>query len=242
MPKEPQIYQDADWLSSEDDDVIYNMKTPPKPVRSFEEQSVYDRYFGIGDDSPIRNILLFHPAFNKQNLEYQAALGTYQTMFGQRKEHQPLEEVTFRIKTPIIDVPIRDPTFPAKLVNIRAAADTGSEIDCIGPKLFNYYKSKGVTKYSKEGRRIQTGNGLTVIHHYIPVTLKTSNNRCITTKFWKLEDLPSPFDWLIGVSLLKSLGWELTNKYVDYEHVPTNVDDLDDGLDDPACSNYPPSN
>ena len=47
------------------------------------------------------------------------------------------------------------------------------------------------------------------------------------------------FDYLMGVGLLQTLGWELTNRYAEYQHVPRNIDDINDELDDPTCSNYP---
>ena len=237
-------FTESDWLSSEDDDIRFNTDTHKVPPRTFEEQNVYNEHFGICEDTPIRNILLHHPALNQNNVEYQKALGLYQQMFGQQTvaenndtEKQNTDPVTFHIKTPIIEVPIRDPICPRNLTKIRAAADTGSEIDCVGNNFFNHYKSKGVTKHSKEGKRVRTGNGLVTLHHYVPITLKTSNGRFISTKFWYLKDLPTSYDWLIGVSLLKSLGWELKNEMISYEHIPRDLDNVD--LDLPSCSNYP---
>ena len=224
-------YSDFD-LSSKDDDAI--MSEPPSddelPERSWQEQLLYDDYEGILENEA-RNILMLHPGFNTENLHYQRAMKKYLECFSAVTDSRMV------IRTPEVPVEIQNPARTGEVIKIVAAADTGSEIQCFGPKIRDQYKDR--IKRTKSGQSINTGNGRVVCNEYLPVKLRTRKGRWFQTKFWFLKTLPKTFDWLLGVDVLDVLGWELTNRYETYEHVPSNIDDINEELDDLSCQLYP---
>ena len=76
------------------------------------------------------------------------------------------------------------------------------------------------------------------VHNYVPLTVLSRNGKQYTTKFWCLESLPT-YDYLIGRTLLYHLGWEMKNRYHTWKHKPTNVDYIDEDLEELLCTRYP---
>ena len=236
----------SDTPMSSDDTLVSSDDTPMSTAEthisisdsSDEEDTTYQENIeeenSQRDCESLHNIFMLHPNFNSKNIEFQSALQGYQKCFRLEKGYDIV-----KVQTPIITVPIVDPLNSKQETIIRAAADTGSEIQCFGPQIFAKYNPHGVVKYCLKGQPINTGNGKIKCHRYIPVKLKTTEGKTYEDKFWYLESLPQPFDWLIGVDLLSALGWRLSNQFAKYEHTPTNVDDINDDLDDLACSYYP---
>ena len=149
-----------------------------------------------------------------------------------------MDKSTFDIPINTITVPIRDPQSPMEYIKIEAAADSGSDIDAIGPRQIAKYKQHNLIKTDKRGIIIGTGNGPIHVKQYIPITTKCRTKKEFTSKFWCLESLPN-YDFLVGKTTLKRLGWELVNKYHVWEHIPSNLDHVENDLDDLPCTNYP---
>ena len=191
------------------------------------------------EPEPFRNILMNFPSMNMHNPLYVKALTQYLQCFGLSPDSDEFGSGFLKIKTPTIDIPIRDPFNSGRTITIRAAADTCSGIQCFGPKNYLIFKAAKKVKYHKEGTAVMTGNGRIVCHEYVPLLLKRKNGAYYQTIFWYLPNLPKPFDWLVGNDLLNRLGWQLTNRFAEYEHKPVNLDAIDDELDDPTCCNYP---
>ena len=177
---EQQMFTDDDLSSVDDDMIMDGDSAHDARTRKVQQQIEYDRYFGFEEPRPMGNILMFHPAFNKTR-EFHDALNQYKSVFAGTSDELMV------VKTPTVDVPIKDPLNPSKVITIRAAADTGSEIQCVGPRLFKYYKAKGVTKHSRIGQGVNTGNGRIVCHEYIPIYLETNSGRFLCIKFWHLK-------------------------------------------------------
>ena len=213
-------FDDDDECESESDDYDDEAKYPEdEPVNRFDS---------------LHNIFMLHPNFNSANIEYQAAFGQHRHSFGLREKYDFV-----KVRTPILDIPIVDPLDTDQSMIIRVAADTGSDIQCFGPQIYRKYCQRGIIQHCNRGQSIRTGNGKVTCHKYIPIKLKTKEGKLHEERFWYLNNLPQPFDWLIGVDLLSALGWRLTQTHAVYEHIPTNVDDVNDELDDLACSLYP---
>lgn len=205
---------------------------------SDDEEEKYPEDDPIDRHDSLHNIFMLHPNFNSRNVEYQAAIGNYRNSFALKKDFDIIKVRTPILQIPIVD-PIQDTANIEQILLIRAAADTGSDIQCFGPQIYSKYSKAGIIQHCNRGKRIKTGNGRITCHKYISITLKTKEGNSHTEKFWYLRSLPQPFDWLIGVDLLSALGWRLRQEHAVYEHIPSTVDDVNDELDDLACSNYP---
>ncbi len=149
--------------------------------------------------SPMKNIFMNHPHFNH---DYQR----------QRNKHV-LNIENKGIKRNIDIIPmncIQIPLVSPQKVTIIAAADTMSDIDCMGINPTLYYRNLGLIHYDEAGVRIATGGGKFTVHCYVPISLKCENGTEITRKFWCLENLPT-YDWLIGKHTLPEIGYTATH-------------------------------
>lgn len=188
----------------------------------------------VYDHEVTHNLLMTHPFFNQNNPVYIEAIEYYR-LFTQ----QSIDDInTLFLPQQMVDVPLISPENPNETMNIHAAADTGSQIQAMGHKMSVYYKNKGLLKTHSKGIMVGTGNGKIHVKEYLPVSIKGVDGKIYSVKFWSLPSLPS-FDWLIGGGLLKKLGWELTNTYYEYHHVPKSFCDGDEELDQLLCSQYP---
>ncbi|MCP5008180.1 MAG: hypothetical protein GY941_30240, partial [Planctomycetes bacterium] len=179
---------------------------------------------------PMQNILLNHPHFNVENAEYQRTNNKHLLQMGTDVSKRNVLTIPMNcIQVPLVSEP---------KVSIIAAADTMSDIDCMGINPTMYYRNKGLICYDSKGISVMTGNGKFRVHCYVPIRLKCENGNEIKRKFWCLENLPT-YDWLIGKHTLPEIGYTLQRTYCEYVHNPTNIDNVDGELDDLLCSNYP---
>ena len=113
---------------------------------------------------------------------------------------------TANINVHVLEIPITiTQPFDAQ---ITAVADSGANIEVIGPKIALKYKN-----YLQSERRrfnVRTANGPVLLQQYLPVHIK-NGNKLIKVKFYVLWDLPKDIDYLIGRSLIYALGWKLTH-------------------------------
>lgn len=142
----------------------------------------------------MKNVLLNHPRFNSESLF-------------------PTES----IETVHVDVPVS--TIKLDCLNpinapIDAVADTGSSMQAISLKIASKYKN-----YLRRERRdfyVRTGNGIAVCNEYLPIYIR-NRSAIIKSKFYVLPELP--YDFLIGRSLIKTLGYHLMQDRVStYTH------------------------
>eukprot|EP01084_Bolivina_argentea_P265535 450137_1 len=83
--------------------------------------------------------------------------------------------------------------------------------------------------------RVRTGNGYIDVRTYLPMHIRYKN-KVIHTKFYVINALP--YNYLIGRSLVRCLGYELIRRNETFHHKA--VPELYDAeLDDPTCSLYP---
>ncbi|MCP4992157.1 MAG: hypothetical protein GY928_40745, partial [Colwellia sp.] len=138
---------------------------------------------------PMQNILLNHPHFNVENAEYQRTNNKHLLQMGTDVSKRNVLTIPMNcIQVPLVSEP---------KVSIIAAADTMSDIDCMGINPTMYYRNKGLICYDSKGISVMTGNGKFRVHCYVPIRLKCENGNEIKRKFWCLENLPT-YDWLIG--------------------------------------------
>ena len=230
------LHEFLNSYENDDDDII--MDDAPDIDDISHHQQTDNMSYDILNNKPIYNIFMNHPQYNTKNVRYQRAMSLMiqqevnclsQTINNPHKIHIPINTIS---------VPIKDPENCSKIIKINAAADSGSDIDAIGPKQIARYKNKGIIKTDKVGITVGTGNGPIHTKKYVPITVISKIGKKYTTKFWCLESLPT-YDFLVGHSTLSRLGWQLVNKYEVYEHKPSNIDHIESELDDLPCSNYP---
>ena len=92
-----------------------------------------------------------HPHYNTHNEEYQCAMNA---MIEQSKNCLSAQiQNPYKLEIPIntISVPIEDPLNYTNIININAAADSGSDIDAICPKQIARYRQKYLVKTDKKG-------------------------------------------------------------------------------------------
>ena len=194
-------------------------------------QRINEFYVPIESIKPMVNIFKNHPHFNLGNDDYLRS--THEFMLntsghGISKGHEAV------IPMNCIKIPMLAPD----KCEIIAAADTMSDIDCMGMNPTIYYRNRGLIKHDLHGISVMTGNGRMFCRDYVNVTLRCEDNKEIRKKFWCLENLPS-FDWLVGKHTLPQIGYSLQRTYTEYKHNPTNIDNIEQELDDLLCSNYP---
>ena len=219
--------KDEDYLTTDDDIMVDD--DDEDTIVSFK----YDCH--QINPKPISNIFMHHPHFNSKNKEYQYAMNTF--------IEQTTSCLTMGNEKCPINIPMRTITVPAidlnnNQTNITAAADNGSDIQAIGINAILRYKEQGLIRTDKNGIIIGTGNGKVHVRDYVLLTVLSRNGKKYTTKFWCLESLPT-YDYLIGRTLLYQLGWEMRNRYHTWEHKPTNIDHIDEELEELLCTRYP---
>ena len=205
---------------------------------SSETPEEYDIHHIPLPNPPISNIFMNHPHYNTKNEEYQRAMGEFMQQSLNCLASTDLDTTKIQIPINTIDVPIHNPQEPNTIITINAAADSGSDIDAIGPAQIDKYRSKHLIKTDPKGVVIGTGNGPIHVKQYVPITTISKIGNKYTSKFWCLTSLPN-YNFLLGKTTLHRLGWELVNKYEVWEHKPANVDHIEEDLDDLSCSNYP---
>ena len=117
---------------------------------------------------------------------------------------------------------------------VTAVADTGANIEVIGTNIAMTYK-----QYLQSERRkfkVRTANGNVLLQKYLPVHVK-NGKKLIKVKFYVMWDLP--YDYLIGRSLIHSLGWRLTHPTESFYHKADCIEEADDCLDMINCTAYP---
>ena len=179
-----------------------------------------------------------HPHFNTNNRLYQYAMNIYLQSCPQCLSANGNTSTTMRIPMNVVKVKMRDPVDTDNIIDIDAAADAQSDIEAIGINAIIRFKELGLIKTDRNGITIGTGNGPVHVKQYVPLTVISKIGKEYTRKFWCLESLPS-HDFLLGNQLCDRLGGEFRNKYETWEHVPSNLDHVDNELDDLPCSNYP---
>ena len=214
-----------------------------------------DYMYNSDDDEPIvqgynnsnipwmDNVLLNHPDMNTKNPFYKQnfkRVMLYNQCFNINHDDDG-NEIDFSYKFPLkmVDIKFLNPTNPSETIARTAVADTGSDIEAIGIGPTKYYKNKGLVKIASPGNEVvvTTGNGKRLCREYVPVKVLNAKGKQIQTKFWCLP--LQNIDWLIGNRLLYQLGWQLVNKFVEWKHDPSPMDEADEGLDDLHCVNYP---
>ena len=114
-----------------------------------------------------------------------------------------------------------------------AVADTGANIDVIGPAIADKYKEFII---KCRGVSIRTAGGNVVATSYLPVHIYTKG-KILSTKLYVLEDLP--YDYLIGRRLIRALGYDFHCKPPSIYHPAQNIEDIDEELDAQNCTLYP---
>ena len=231
----PKIQHDTNKIS-DISSVSYHKNADVASNDVFEEKrEVYQMYIDSDDEMEtedtdtlfepmpaLQNILMNHPAFNTKN-------NTYNKQFKELFIKQTLDTANLTIPVDTIPISVVQP-FTA---TITAVADNGANIQCI-----NYQTALQHKQYllnERKGFNVRTGNGNVICRTYLPIQI-THNNKIIHTKFYVLNKLP--YNYLIGRSLIRLLGYSLQRANEEYVHKPETLDaDFDMELMD--CSNYP---
>ena len=187
-------------LFSQNSNILYSELTENTP----EYACTNIPLINWSDAKPMVNILENHPLLNR---------------------HLSLQE---SIATAAIDIPVHK--IPIEIVqpfkeNVISVADTGANIEVIGPNIAIKYKA--FLKQDRKETKLRTANGDTSIRQYLPVYAK-NGNKLIKCKFYVLWDLP--YDYLIGRSLIHALGWQLQLRPGSYYHKAETLDDVDEDL------------
>ena len=226
------LSDDDDDMIIDDDIITNNISSRIAPTGNNTDHSV------LLPNPPISNIFMNHPHYNTENTEYQCAMNVLIEQSVDCLSTQIQNPYKIQIPINTVSVPIVDLDDPNKTTTITAAADSGSDIDAIGPKQIARYKGRHKIKTDKNGIVVGTGNGPIYTKQYVPITVINKIGKKYTTKFWCLDTLPN-YDFLLGNTTLQRLGWQLVNKYEVWEHKPSNIDHVESELDDLPCSNYP---
>ena len=215
---------DEDFMTN-DEDRQYDY------ARSTAETSAYIQRMDKTFRPAMQNIFKNHPHYNIGNEDFLRS--THEFMLS-ISGHGLNQRHTAIIPMNCIKIPMIAPD----KCEIVAAADTMSDIDCMGMNPTIYYRNKGLIKHDRHGISVMTGNGKLFVRDYVPVKLRCENGAIIEKKFWCLENLPS-FDYLVGKYTLPQIGYSLQKTFNEYVHNPTNIDNIEQELDDLLCSNYP---
>ena len=116
-----------------------------------------------------------------------------------------------------------------------AVVDTGSQIDVISAK--TAAANAKHMRRSKFPKLVNTGNGQVETSDYLPVHITNPDGHIVFTRLWLLDSVP--YDWLIGLTTTELLKPADTIVQQPWEHIPDELDGVDEGLDDMACSLLP---
>ncbi len=165
-----------------------------------------------------------------QDLEKDNKMSTDRVVINSTKMHVPTETMQLKLRSH------SNGDFTSCVDDeVTAVIDGGSALDVISTRIAHKFHDK--IKTSKSPKEVQTGNGLVSTDRYLPAHCVTQNDTLMFTRFWVLDI--GNVDWLIGLTSATILKSKSIPRDKVWEHIPDELDGVDESLDDMACSLLP---